>query len=76
MTIDEGVWLFGPGAREQAQALQGQMQLPVSVSPVEYQPGYWAADALKLRPGGHPNFLSPALQQAPQRRREPAGVVG
>src|ERR1019366_9224193 len=47
VTINEGVWLFGAGAREQAQALQGQMQLPVSVSPMEYQPSYWAVDALK-----------------------------
>jgi hypothetical protein len=68
VTIDEGVWLFGAGAREQAPALQGQMQLPVSVSPVEYQPTYWATDALKLRPGRNPNFLSPELQKAPQRR--------
>ena len=68
VTINDGVWLFGPGAREQAQALQGQIQLPVSVSPVEYQPCYWATDALKLRPGRNPNFLSQALQKAPQRR--------
>ena len=75
VTINEGVWLFGAGAREQAQALQGQMQLPVSVSPVEYRPAYWATDALKLRPGSHPNFLSPELQKAPQRRAY-AKVVG
>jgi hypothetical protein len=75
VTIDEGVWLFGAGAREQAPALQGQMQLPVSVSPVEYQPTYWATDALKLRPGRNPNFLSPELQKAPQRRAY-AKVVG
>ena len=68
VTIDEGVWLFGAGAREQAPALQGQMQLPVSVSPVEYQPAYWATEALKLRPGRNPNFLSAELQKAPQRR--------
>ena len=75
VTINEGVWLFGPGAREQAQALQGQIQLPVSVSPVEYLPGYWATDALKLRPGSHPNFLSPELQKAPQRRAYAKVVV-
>jgi len=75
VTIDEGVWLFGAGAQERAQALQGQMQLPVSVSPVEYQPAYWATDALKLRPGRSPNFLSPELQKAPQRRIY-ARVVG
>jgi type II secretory pathway pseudopilin PulG len=68
VTIDEGVWLFGAGAREQALTLQGQMQLPVSVSPVEYQPTYWATDALKLRPDRNPNFLSAELQKAPQRR--------
>jgi hypothetical protein len=67
-TMNDGVWLFGSGAREQAQALQGQMQLPVSVSPVEYHPFYWASDALKLRPGWRPNFLSPELERAPQRR--------
>jgi hypothetical protein len=75
VAISEGVWLFGSGAREQAQALQGQMQLPVSLSPVEYQPCYWAADALKLRPGSSPNFLGPELQKAPQRRAY-AKVVG
>ena len=51
------------------------MQLPVSVSPVEYQPGYWATDALKLRPGRTPNFLSPQLQKAPQRRAYARVVV-
>jgi hypothetical protein len=75
VTIDEGVWLFGAGAREQAQTLQSQMQLPVSVSTVEYQPTYWATDALKLRPGRNPNFLSAELQKAPQRRAY-AKVVG
>ena len=75
VALNEGVWLFGPGAREQAQALQGEMHLPVSVSPVEYQPGYWATEALKLNPDRSPNFLSPELQKAPQRRAY-AKVVG
>jgi hypothetical protein len=73
--IGEKVWLFGAGAQEQAQALQGKLQLPVSVSPVEHQPCYWAVDALKLRAPFNPNFLSPRLQTAPQRRAY-AKVVG
>jgi hypothetical protein len=73
--VNEGVWLFGPGAREQASALQGQMQLSVAVSPVDYQPAYWATEALKLRLDRTPNFLSPQLQKAPQRRAY-AKVVG
>jgi hypothetical protein len=67
-TVSEGVWLFGPGAQSQAQALQGQMQLPVSVSPVEYQPFAWATSALTLDPRRTPNFLSPELRRAPRRR--------
>ncbi len=73
--LNEGMWLFGPGAREQAPALQGQMQLPVAVNPVEYQPFYWATEALKLRLARTPNFLSEQMQKAPQRRVY-AKVVG
>ena len=75
VTLNDGVWLFGPGASEQAKALQAQMQLSISVSPVQHQPAYWATSVLLLRPGQTPNFVSPQLQKAPQRRAY-AKVVG
>jgi hypothetical protein len=68
VSIQEGVSVFGAGAPEQAQALQGQLQLAVTLSPVGYEPFYWATEALKLRPDRAPNFLTHQLQRAPQRR--------
>ena len=64
----KGVWLFGPGAEEKCKLLQGQIQFPVSVSPVPYEPYYWATEALKLGPEFTPNILSRQMQKAPQRR--------
>jgi hypothetical protein len=64
----KGVWLFGPGAEEKTKLLQTQIQFPVSVSPVPYEPYYWATEALKLRPEFTPNILSRQMQKAPQRR--------
>src|SRR5205085_523517 len=64
----KGLWLFGPIADEQARIVQDQIQLPVKVSPVDYDPLYWATEALKLRPARTPNFISLVLQQAPRRR--------
>ncbi len=61
------VWLFGPGATEKQPEMQGQMQIPVKVSPVEHQPLYWATEAVKLSPALAPNFISLDLQKAPQR---------
>ena len=73
--LNDVMWLFGPGAREQAPALEDKMQLPVAVHPEEFRPFHWATEALKLRPGRTPNFLSRVLQHAP-RRRAYAKVVG
>src|ERR1041385_8778617 len=67
VTINKGVWLFGPGAEAQVKTMESQMQLPVKVSPVPYEPTYWATEALKLAPAASPNFISLQLQQAPQR---------
>ncbi|MGH7967393.1 MAG: hypothetical protein ACREIC_01565, partial [Limisphaerales bacterium] len=64
----KGVWLFGPGAEEKSKVIQGQIQFPVSVSPVPYESYYWATQALKLRPEFTPNILSRQMQKAPQRR--------
>jgi hypothetical protein len=64
----KGLWLFGPIADEQARLVQDQIQLPVKVSPIDYDPLYWASEALKLRPARSPNFISLVLQQAPRRR--------
>ena len=33
-----------------------------------YEPFYWATESLKVRPEAAPNFQSPELQKAPQRR--------
>jgi len=68
LALNRGVWVFGPGAAQRAQALQEQIETPVTVSPVEYQPAYWAIEAAKLRPAISPNFIGLELQQAPQRR--------
>jgi hypothetical protein len=61
------LWLFGPGAQEQREAMQRTMQLPLQISPVEYTPLYWATEALKVQPAYAPNFVSLVLQQAPRR---------
>jgi len=71
----KGVWLFGPGAEESCKILQSQIQFPVSVSPVAYEPYYWATEALKLSPDFTPNILSRQLQKAPQRRALAAMVA-
>ena len=69
LTVNAGVWLFGPGAAEQAPGLAAQLDHPVTVSPVEYRPDYWAIEAAKLRPALTPNFIDRKLQNAPQRRK-------
>jgi hypothetical protein len=66
--VNEGIWLFGPGAPEQCAKVQRHTQIPVAVSPVPYGPLYWATTALKVRPASLPNFISPEMQQAPQRQ--------
>jgi len=67
VTINKGLWLFGPGAAEASETLRGQIQFPVQLSPLEYQPTYWAATALQL-PEDAPNFITLEVQKAPQRR--------
>ena len=67
VTVNRGLWLFGPGAAEAIELLRGQIQFPVQLSPVEYQPFYWATTALQL-PADAPNFITPEIQKAPQRR--------
>jgi len=62
------VWLFGRGASDHARAMEEQIHFPVRTSPVPTEPYYWAVEALKLRPEFSPNFISPELQKAPQRR--------
>jgi len=75
LTVNAGVWLFGPGAAAQAPLLAAQLDHHVTVSPVEYRPDYWAIEAAKLRPALSPNFIDRKLQNAPQRRKF-AWVVG
>lgn len=67
VTVNKGIWLFGPGAAEAIASLQSQLQFPVQLSPVENQPFHWASTAPKLVEDG-PNFISEELQKAPQRR--------
>jgi hypothetical protein len=68
VTVNRGIWLFGPAADQQVEAIQKHTQLPVQVSPLEYEPFYWATEAARLRPTLAPNFISPELQKAPQRQ--------
>ena len=68
VNLNRGLCLFGTGAAAQAEELQRQIQLPVKVSPVAYDPFYWATESLKVRPESAPNFQSSELQKAPQRR--------
>jgi len=68
VTVNRGLCLFGPGAAAQAPVIQRQIQLPVTVSPVPCEPFYWPTEALKVRPDLAPNFQTPELQKAPQRR--------
>ena len=68
LNVNRGLYLFGTGAAEQAPVIQRHLQLPVAVSPVAYEPFYWATESLKVRPEAAPNFQSPELQKAPQRR--------
>ena len=67
VTVNKGIWLFGPGAAESVELLRSQLQFPVHLSPVENQPFYWACTAPKLVKAG-PNFISAEVQKAPQRR--------
>jgi len=68
LQVNRGLVIFGAGATEAAAVIQRQLQLPVKVSPVEYSPFFWATESLTVRPEVAPNFLSPELQKAPQRR--------
>ena len=68
VTVDNGVWLFGRRTADQLAALQRQIQLPIKISPRQYNPFYWAAESLKLNPLLAPNLISIEEQQAPQRR--------
>ncbi len=65
--LAQTLWVFGPEAADQLALVQKATQLPAKLSPVAYDPFYWAIEALKLRRELAPNFLSPELQQAPQR---------
>jgi hypothetical protein len=64
----KGVWVFGPGAEDRAKTLQSNIQFPVGISSVPYDPFYWALEGLKLGPEFTPNILSRQLQKAPQRK--------
>ena len=66
--VDNGIWLFGRRAVDQLAALQRQVQLPIKISPVQYNPLYWVTESLKLNPALAPNLISLEEQQAPQRR--------
>jgi hypothetical protein len=66
--INRGLWLFGPGAEEQVEAIQRHIQLPVDLSPALDEPFYWAIEVLKLPAKQTPNLISRDLQEQPQRR--------
>lgn len=62
------IYLFGSGAEQRVQALQDLIQPPAALSPIEYDPLYWSTDAVAMRSGLYPNFLTTEQQQAPQRK--------
>lgn len=68
VNLNRGLYLFGAGAPEKAPLLTTESDQPVRVSPVPFEPFYWATEALKVRADLAPNFQSPELQKAPQRR--------
>src|SRR5207249_2140559 len=63
-----GLWLFGRRSVEQLSVLQRQVQLPIAISPIQFNPFYWSTESLKLKPELTPNLISLQEQQAPQRR--------
>jgi hypothetical protein len=65
--LHQGIWLFGQGAPEHAETIQHFLQA-ARISPVEFTSFYWAGEAPKLHSPSSPNFISPKLQKAPQRR--------
>jgi len=68
VNVRKEIWVFGPGSKEHAETMQQRLELLVKASPVDDTPYYWATEAAKIRPGSGPNFVSPELQRAPQRR--------
>jgi hypothetical protein len=79
LTLNRGIWLFGAGADNHAETIQRLTDLPVSASPVEAEPFYWATAAVKLGSAKHPNFLAAEQREAPQRRvfaRAIAAITG
>ena len=68
LTVGQGVWLFGRRTVEHLAALQSQIQLPIKISPIQFNPFYWATESLKLKPQLSPNLISVEEQKAPQRR--------
>lgn len=63
----DSLWLFGPGAEEQAPKLQEQAGLPAQPSPTPWNEDYWSLAALRLDPAHAQNLVSPEQRQAPQR---------
>ncbi len=63
----ESLWLFGPGAEEQAPRLQEQAGLTAQPSPTPWSEDYWSLAALRVDPAHAQNLVSPEQRQAPQR---------
>jgi hypothetical protein len=63
------VWLFGAGAQGCLPELRSRLKLPVSPSPVEHRPLYWAEQAAKLPVEDDGDLVSLEAREAPQRRR-------
>jgi hypothetical protein len=68
VNLNRGLYLFGAGAAECAAEWDTEAEHPVRVSPVPFEPFYWATEGPKVRLETAPNFQSPELQKAPQRR--------
>jgi len=63
------VWLFGAGAQGRLPEMRSRLKLPVSSSPVEHRPLYWAEQAAKLPAEDDGDLVSLEAREAPQRRR-------
>jgi hypothetical protein len=67
--INQGILLFGSAPDKQAAALQPHVQLPICPAPVKADEAFWLRESLKLKAENTPNFITPMMQKAPQRRQ-------
>lgn len=62
------LWLVGGATPEQLAELVSETQLPVSTTPFEFGPTFWATEAARWNPERGPNLITREEQAAPKRR--------